>query len=92
MQEVLSRNPNSSELPDGEEFIELRLSDIGHDENYPSFWVTETVARWDVANSRMMWDDPQLYSFTTLEEARGWYEERRRILTVQGFAYSDMDL
>jgi hypothetical protein len=91
MQEVLSKNPDSSEPSDGAEFIELRLSDIGPDDVYPSFWVMETLAHWDAVNKRIEWDEPQLYSFTLLEEARGWYEERRRILVEQGFACSDMD-
>ena len=92
MQEVLSKNLDSSELSDGAEFIELRLSDIGPDEVYPSFWVTETLARWDAAYNNIVWDDPQLYSFTTLDDARNWYEERRRVLVEKGFAYLDMDL
>jgi hypothetical protein len=92
MQEVLWRNPDSSEPSDGAQFIELRLAGIGPDEIYPSFWVTETVAQWDAANKRIMWDDPQLYSFTTLDDARNWYEERRRVLVEKGFAYSDMDM
>jgi hypothetical protein len=79
MQEVLSRNPDSSDLSDGAKFIELRLSDIGPDEQYPSFWVTETLAQWDASTKRIMWDDPQLYPFKTLDEARHWYEERRRL-------------
>jgi hypothetical protein len=86
MQEVLSRNTDSSNLPEGEQFIELRLSDIGPYEEYPSFWVTETVFRWDALNKRVMQDEPQLYSFTTLDEARNWYEERRRVLAEKGFA------
>jgi len=91
MQEVLSRNPDSSQLRDGEEFIELYLSDIGPDDEYPSFWVMETVARWDDPNEKIVWDDPQLYPFKTLEDARAWYEERRLVLVGQGFACSDMD-
>jgi hypothetical protein len=91
MQEVLSQNPDSSELSDGAQFIELRLSDIGPDEQYPSFWVTETLYQWDATNKRIMRDDPQLYSFKTLDEARGSYEERRRVLAEKGFSYSDMD-
>jgi hypothetical protein len=91
MQEVLSQNPDSSEPSDGAQFIELRLSDIGPDEQYPSFWVTETLAQWDATNKRIMRDAPQLYSFATLDEARGWYEERRRVLAEKGFRYSDMD-
>lgn len=91
MQEVLSNTRDSSQPSDGAQFIELRLSDIGPDAQFPSFWVTETLAQWDAANKRIMWDDPQLYSFTTLDEARGWYEERRRELAERGFRYSDMD-
>jgi hypothetical protein len=91
MQEVLSKRPDSSEPLDGAQFIELRLADIGPDGEYPSFWVTETFAQWDAANRRIMWDDPQLYSFKTLEDARDWYKERRRVLAEQGFFYSDMD-
>ena len=91
MQEVLSQNSSSSELSDGAQFIELRLSDIGPDEQYPSFWVTETLAQWDAVGKRIMWDDPQLYSFATIDEARGWYEERRRVLAEKGFSYSDMN-
>lgn len=92
MEEILSQTPDSSKLSDGAQFIELRLSDIGPDSEYPSFWVTETVAQWDAADSRIMWDDPQLHPFATLEDARGWYEERRRILAEEGFSNSDMDL
>ena len=91
MQEVFSKSPHSSELPDGAQFIELRLSDIGPDEEYPSFWVTETLFQWDAANKKIMKDDPQLYPFTTLEEARNCYEMRKRALAEQGFQYSDMD-
>lgn len=91
MQEVLSRNPDQSELPDGEEFIELRLSDIGPDEEYPSFWVMETVSRWDSSSKRITEHEPKLYSFETLDEARNWYEERRRDLAKQGFTYSDTE-
>ena len=91
MQEVLSQNPDSSEPSDGAQFIELRPSDIGLDEQYPSFWVTETLFQWDATNSRIMKEAPQLYSFGTLDEARGWYEERRGVLAEKGFRYSDMD-
>jgi hypothetical protein len=91
MEELLSKTPESAEPEDGAEFIELRLSDIGPDEQYPSFWVTETLYRWDAANKRTMRDDLQLYPFKTLEEARNWYEERRSVLVEQGFGYSDMD-
>ena len=91
MQEVLSRSRDAANPSDGEELIELRLSDIGPDEQYPSFWVTETLFQWDAANKRVMKDDPQLHPFTTLDEARRWYEERRRVLAEQGFKYSDMD-
>jgi hypothetical protein len=91
MQEVLSKNLNSSELTDGAQFIELRLSDIGPDEEYPSFWVTETLAQWDAVNKRIDWGAPQLYAFTTFDEARGKYEERRRVLAEKGFLYSDLD-
>ena len=92
MQEVLSRSRDSLELADGAEFIELRLSDIGPDEVFPSFWVTERVARCDAKKEKIIWDDPQLYPFATLDEARKRYEERRQVLVEQGFAYSDMDL
>lgn len=92
MEEVFSRNPDSSELSDGSQFIELRLSDIGPDEEYPSFWVTETLAQWDAASKRIMWDNPQHYSFTTLDEARNWYEKRRQVLAEKGFCYSDMEV
>ena len=91
MQEVLSQNPDSSELSDGAQFIQLRLSDIGPDVEYPSFWVTETLAQWDAAEKRIMWDDPQLYSFTTIDEAPDWYEERRRLLAEKGFLHSGME-
>lgn len=91
MQEIFSRDPDSAEPPDGERFIELRLSDIGPDEQYPSFWVTETLYQWDATKHEIMKDDPQLYPFETLEEARKWYEERRRVLMEKGFKYSDMD-
>jgi hypothetical protein len=91
MQEVLLKTPESSEPEGGAQFIELRLSDIGPDEQFPSFWVTETLYQWDSASKRIMKDDPQLYPFKTLDEARNWYEQQRRILAEQGFAYSDMD-
>jgi len=91
MQEVLSNIRDSSQPSDGAQFIELRLSDIGPDERYPSFWVSETLAQWDVANKRIMWDDPRLYSFTTLDAARGWYEKRSGELAQMGFRCSDMD-
>jgi hypothetical protein len=91
MQEVFSQNPDSSEPSDGAQFIELRLSDIGPDEQYPSFWVTETLSLWDATNKTIMWDDPQLHPFRTLDAARNWYDERRRVLAEKGFRYSDMD-
>ena len=91
MQEVLSRNRDSSQLPDGEEFIELVLSDTGPDDEYPSFLVMETVARWDAPNEKIVSDAPQFYPFKTLEDARSRYEERRLVLVRQGFVYSDMD-
>ena len=74
-----------------EQFIELCLSDIGPDEQFPSFWVRETVAQWDAANKQIKWDTPQLYPFETLKEAKDWFEERRRVLVEKGFEYSDMD-
>ena len=91
MEEVFSRNRDSFALPDGEQFVELRLSDIGPDNEYPSFWVTETVFQWDATKKVLMKDDPQLYSFDTLDEARSWYEERRRELNKKGYKYSDLD-
>lgn len=51
----------------------------------------ETISRWDAANKRITQKYPQLYAFETLDEAREWYEARRRDLARQGFAYSDMD-
>jgi hypothetical protein len=91
MQEVLSKTPDA-ELSDGEQFIELLLSDIGPDEHLPSFWVKETLAQWDATNKRIIWDAPQIHPFMSLDEAKNWYEERRRILAEKGFRYSDMDL
>ena len=91
MQEVLSRSRDSSEVPNGAEFVVLRLSDIGPDDVFPSFWVTERVARWDATEKRIIWDAPQFHSFAALDEARNRYEERRRVLVEQGFANSDMD-
>jgi hypothetical protein len=91
MQEVLSRSRDSSQLADGEEFIELRLSDIGQYEEYPSFWVVETVSQWDAMTKKLISAEPQLHSFESLDAARLWYEDRRRFLVDHGFAYSDMD-
>ena len=78
-------------MPDATEYVELRLSDIGSDEDYPSFWVMETLYQWDAANSRAMKGTPQIYPFETLDEAQKFYDERRRMLTEKGFRYSDID-
>ena len=91
MQEVLSKSREDAKLPDGEQFIELCLSDIGPDDKYPSFWVTETLYQWDAVKKQITKGNPQIYSFETLDEARNWYHERRRVLSQQGFKDSDLD-
>ena len=52
---------------------------------------TETRFQWDATDSRIMKDDPQLYSFKTLDEACGLYAERRQMLVEKGFRYSDIN-
>jgi hypothetical protein len=90
MQEVLSKQPDVSELEDGTQWIELRLADIGPNDR-PAFWVTETHARWDAGSAKIVWADPLLQPFDSLDEAKSWYQTRREALAGQGFLYSDMD-
>jgi len=90
MQEVLSK-PGYEKFPHSEwEFFELSIEEIDASGRL-RFAVKQTPARWIEIGRDVMWEDPEIEPFPTLESARERYEERREALAAKGFVHSDMD-
>jgi hypothetical protein len=91
MQEVLSKTDNPKAPLRDHEFYELRLYDSDSAEE-PVYYVREVRARWDDDAGQIVWDQEQVETFVSHQEAKERYAARRLALTEKGFIYSDMDL
>jgi hypothetical protein len=91
MQEVLSKTDNPESPLHDQEFYELRLYD-SESAGEPVYCVREACTRWIDLIKGVEWNEPEIGTFATHEEAKEWYATRRQALAEKGFIYSDMDL
>ena len=91
LHELLSM-PGCETLPPAEqEFFELSIEE-SDDAFRPGFIVTLTHARWGEVEGQVMWEDPEMERWPTLNKAKERCEEWRKALAAKGFTRSDLDV
>jgi hypothetical protein len=90
MQEILSKTVDPNAPLQGQEFYELRLFEEPN-ELGTRHGVLQIHAVWSDANQDVVWGSEEMDYFWILDEAKQRYTQRKAVLAVMGFVYSDLD-